>query len=279
MAKQKGSTRNGTGWMGEGYPFRTLPDYLQPGLDLAFVGINPGLYSVQRGHYFARLTSRFWPAFSASKLSERVRRELGTNTLRAEHDAELPRFGIGFTDVVKRPSANAADLNADDFKKWVPRLLEKLQRYRPRVACFHGLTAYRPFLDLALRCADRLPMLGHQPELVGAIRLYVVPNPSPANAHFTLIDQTAWYRPFHAHRPDCVVRPSGRVPGCCEAQRLSAIRASGMFGLSRVDGDSVCGKRISALCAPPTDVYSASWSRGTGGGEEGCGGSSAASHK
>ena len=49
------------------------------------------------------------------------------------------------------------------------------------------------FLDLALRCADRLPMLGHQPELVGAIRLYVVPNPSPANAHFTLTDQTAWY--------------------------------------------------------------------------------------
>jgi TDG/mug DNA glycosylase family protein len=193
MAKQKGSTRNGTGWMGERYPFRTLPDYLQPGLDLVFVGINPGLYSVQRGHYFARLTSRFWPAFSASKLSERVRRALGTDTLRAEHDAELPRFGIGFTDVVKRPSANAADLNADDFKKWVPRLLEKLQRYRPRVACFHGLTAYRPFLDLALRCADRLPMLGHQPELVGAIRLYVVPNPSPANAHFTLTDQTAWY--------------------------------------------------------------------------------------
>jgi TDG/mug DNA glycosylase family protein len=36
-------------------------------------------------------------------------------------------------------------------------------------------------------------MLGHQPELVGAIRLYVVPNPSPANAHFTLTDQTAWY--------------------------------------------------------------------------------------
>jgi len=75
------------------------------------------------------LTSRFWPAFSASKLSERVRRALGTDTLRAEHDAELPRFGIGFTDVVKRPSANAADLNADDFKKWVPCLLEKLQRY------------------------------------------------------------------------------------------------------------------------------------------------------
>jgi TDG/mug DNA glycosylase family protein len=193
MAKQKELTGNCTDWMGEVYPFRTLPDYLQPGLDIVFVGINPGLYSVQRGHYFARLTSRFWPAFSASKLSERVRRALGTDTLRAEHDAELPRFGIGFTDVVKRPSANAADLNGSDFKNWVPCLLEKLQRYRPRVACFHGLTAYRPFLNLALSSADRLPKLGDQPEFVGAIRLYVVPNPSPANAHFTLTDQTAWY--------------------------------------------------------------------------------------
>jgi len=95
--------------MDEGYPFRTLPDHLGPGFDLVFVRINPGLHSVQRGHYFARSTSRFWPAFSASKLSERVRRAIGTDTLRPEQYAELPCFGIGFTDVVKRPSANAAD--------------------------------------------------------------------------------------------------------------------------------------------------------------------------
>jgi TDG/mug DNA glycosylase family protein len=193
MAKQKKSTRNGVTWIGAGHPFRTLPDYLGPGLDLVFVGINPGLYSVQRGHYFARSTSRFWPAFSASKLSKHVRLALGTNSLRAEHDAELLRFEIGFTDVIKRPSANAADLNASDFEKWVPRLLEKLQRYAPRVACFHGLTAYRPFLKLALRSADQTPLLGQQTECVGATRLYVVPNPSPANAHFTLADQIAWY--------------------------------------------------------------------------------------
>jgi len=61
------------------------------------------------------------------------------------------------------------------------------------VACFHGLTAYRPFLKLALRCADRPPVLGPQPEVVGATRLYVEPNPSPANAHFTVTEQTAWY--------------------------------------------------------------------------------------
>ena len=48
-------------------------------------------------------------------------------------------------------------------------------------------------LKLALRRADRRPMLGPQAEVVGDTRLYVVPNPSPANAHFTLTDQTAWY--------------------------------------------------------------------------------------
>jgi TDG/mug DNA glycosylase family protein len=178
--------------MAERYPFRTLPDYLRLGLDLVFVGINPGLYSVQRGHYFARSTSRFWPALSASKLSQRVRLELGVGRLGAEHDRELLRFGIGLTDVVKRPSANAAALTASDFAKWSRVLLAKFRRYSPRVACFHGLTAYRPFLALALK-GDRRPVLGGQPEVIGITKLYVVPNPSPANAHFTIADQTAWY--------------------------------------------------------------------------------------
>ena len=175
------------------HPWPTLPDYLRHGLDLVFVGINPGLYSVARGHYFARSTSRFWPAFSRSRLSTPVRKALGLDVLLAEHDAALLRWGIGFTDVVKRPSANAAGLDTRDFAEWAPRLLTRIKRYRPRVACFHGLTGYRPFLRIALRREDVAPSLGPQPEVIGTTRLFVVPNPSPANAHFTLADQTAWY--------------------------------------------------------------------------------------
>jgi TDG/mug DNA glycosylase family protein len=171
----------------------TLPDYLQRGLNLVFIGINPGLYSVSRGHYFARTNSRFWPAFSASKLSHQVRSGLQVDILTPEHDSFLPRFGIGLTDVVKRPSANAGELAPSDFEKSVPVLMKKMKYYAPRVACFHGLTAFRPFLKIALKCLDRVPILGAQPECIGATRLYVVPNPSPANAHFTLADQTAWY--------------------------------------------------------------------------------------
>ena len=175
------------------YPFTTLPDHLGRGLDLVFIGINPGLYSVERGHYFARSTSRFWPAFSASRLSARVRERLGVDVLGPQHDGDLLGFGIGFTDVVKRPSANAAGLTPADFAEWAPRLLTRLKRYAPRVACFHGLTAYRPFLEIALRRNDHAPVLGPQPISIAATRLYVVPNPSPANAHFTVADQRAWY--------------------------------------------------------------------------------------
>ena len=55
----------------------SLPDLLQNELDVVFVGINPSLYSVAQGHYFARKTNRFWPALSRSILSESARRSLG----------------------------------------------------------------------------------------------------------------------------------------------------------------------------------------------------------
>ncbi len=176
----------------EKLPFRTLPDYLTPGLNVVLVGINPGLYSVEKGHYFARRQSRFWPAFSASRLSEPVRRGLGIVQLLPEHDEVLPRFGIGLTDVVKRPTANSSGLTEQDFQEWVPKLLEKIRQYSPKVVSFHGVTGYAPFARIAFARTERVK-LGAQAEPVGATRFYVVPNPSPANAHFNIETQRQWY--------------------------------------------------------------------------------------
>ncbi|MBI1734664.1 MAG: mismatch-specific DNA-glycosylase [Candidatus Rokubacteria bacterium] len=185
-------SRGGPRFRATRYPFVTLPDYLARGLDLVFVGINPGTYSVARGHYFARSTNRFWPAFSRSRLSLPIRRALGVDVLGPEHDRTLLDFGIGFTDVVKRPSANAAGVTPTDFAEWAPRLAQRIRRYRPRVACFHGLTAYRPFARIVLG-VDSPSVLGAQRDRLAETRLFVVPNPSPANAHFTVADQAAWY--------------------------------------------------------------------------------------
>jgi TDG/mug DNA glycosylase family protein len=181
---------------GRRYPFATLPDYLKAGLRLVFVGINPGTRSVARGHYFSSPNSRFWPAFSASRLAGPIRRALGVDALRPEHDARLLDFGIGFTDVVKRPSPNASGLTAGDVARWAPRCLARLRRCRPAAVCFHGRTAWAHFLRGAVGApaASRFALGPQAPvPALGATRCFVVPHPSGANAHDSLADLTAWY--------------------------------------------------------------------------------------
>jgi double-stranded uracil-DNA glycosylase len=171
---------------------QTLPDLLRPGLDLVFVGINPSLYSVAQGHYFARKANRFWPCFSRSILSERIRHALDVDRLEPHHDQLLRAYGIGFTDVVKRPTAKAAELARDEFAAGAAALLCKLERCQPRVACFQGMMGYRPFAAM-LRSTDENLALGLQPLILHGTLVFVVPSPSPANAHFTPAQQTEWY--------------------------------------------------------------------------------------
>jgi len=182
----------------------TLPDLLRPGLDLVFIGINPSLYSAAQGHYFARKTNRFWPAFSRSVLSEPARHVLGVDRLEPFHDAMLLDHGIGFTDVVKRPTARADELDAHEFANATRDLVAKLETFQPRIACFQGMMGYRPFIRIH---APTLPkpvlgeqLLGEQPIRLGRTRLFVVPSPSPANAHGSPVEQTAWYDRLAAAR-------------------------------------------------------------------------------
>ena len=168
-----------------------LPDLLRDGLDVVFVGINPSVYSAERGHYFARSTNRFWRAFSRSRLSRRAREAIGVALLAPEHDRLLLDHGFGFTDVVKRPTARAAEV-ARELPLGVAALAKKLERHRPRIACFHGITGYRP-LYRHLADGDAEPPLGPQDLRIGGTRLFLVPSPSGANAHATPAEQTRWY--------------------------------------------------------------------------------------
>jgi TDG/mug DNA glycosylase family protein len=177
----------------------TLPDLLRNGLDVVFIGINPSPYSVAQGHYFARKTNRFWPAFSRSTLSEPMRRALGVDRLEPRHDALLLDHGIGFTDVVKRPTARAGQLDPVEFADATRELVAKLETFRPRIACFHGMMGYRPFVRIHAPALAK-PELGEQPLRLGRTRLFVVPNPSPANAHASPEVQTAWYNRLAAAR-------------------------------------------------------------------------------
>ncbi len=165
--------------------FVTLPDHLREGLDLLFVGLNPSQYSAEVGHYFANPRNRFWPAFNLSGL---VNRKVG-----AEDDATLLEDGIGFTDVAKRPTPMGSGLRAGDFRQWAPVLKEKVLKFAPRLVCFHGLMAYKAYLQHGEGVKES-PQLGLQERSIGVSKVFVVPNPSPANAKYSLNDLADWYR-------------------------------------------------------------------------------------
>jgi TDG/mug DNA glycosylase family protein len=165
---------------------KTLPDYLRPGLDVVFVGINPGAYSASIGKYFATPQNRFWPAFNRSGLVDWGR------ALVPGDEARLNESGIGFTDLVKRPSNSASQLKAADFREWAPKTKLSLEKNAPLVICFNGITSFKWYMQYAERAKVAVE-LGRQAHVIGTSAVFVAPNPSPANAAFSLDVIAGWY--------------------------------------------------------------------------------------
>jgi len=163
----------------EPLPAKPLPDVVAADLDVLFCGINPSLMSAERGHHFARPGNRFWPALHLAGLTPR--------RLTPDEDGELPRYGLGVTNLVDRPTRAAAELSRAELGAGAVALAELVDRYRPRVLAVLGIGAYRLAFDRP-RAG-----LGEQPERVGPARTWVVPNPSGLNAHFQLPDLARLY--------------------------------------------------------------------------------------
>ncbi len=158
---------------------QTLPDYLRPGLDVVFVGANPGLVSAEKGHYYARKGNMFWPLLHESGLVSKA--------LTFADDSCVNQFGIGLTDLVQRATAGVSDLSRAEMAKGAQRLREKLLRYRPRVVCFNGKAIAEAFLDR--RCA-----LGLQPERWEGMLVYVMPSTSARTASYQRADKLRFFR-------------------------------------------------------------------------------------
>jgi TDG/mug DNA glycosylase family protein len=176
---------------------QTLPDYLGAELRLISIGLNPSLPSVRAGFYFANPRNRFWKALHGSTLlSTRYVPASGVERELVAHE------GIGFTDVVKRATRGAHELRAADYRTWAPVLEEKLRLHAPRCAWFHGKLAYRNFLRNASLTSHAV-VWGEQPVRIGTSIVFVTPNPSPANAAYSLEDLIAWYDRLAARLAEC----------------------------------------------------------------------------
>lgn len=65
--------------------------------------------------------------------------------LTADDDFGLMRFGIGFTNIVARPTKGSADLTRREIKQGCQILMEKIKKFRPKVAVFNGKLIYEVF--------------------------------------------------------------------------------------------------------------------------------------
>ncbi len=150
---------------------RLVPDVVADGLRVLFCGINPGLMTAATGHHFARPGNRFWPALHRSGFTPRL--------LAPSEQHELLSYGLGITNVVARATARADELTAEEYRQGGRELAVKVARLRPRWLAVLGVTAYRAAFD------DRKAAVGPQVKTIGESRVWVLPNPSGLNAHWT----------------------------------------------------------------------------------------------
>lgn len=159
-----------------------MPDIVGPGLQLLFVGINPGLISGATGHHFARPGNRFWPTLFGAGLTPRL--------FRPDEGSSLLELGIGITNLVTRTTATAAELSDDELRAGGVRLLELVERYRPEVVAIVGKGAYQTAFD------RRSVEIGPQTERLAGSEAWVLPNPSGLNAHYQLPQLIEAFRPL-----------------------------------------------------------------------------------
>lgn len=165
----------------------TLADFIAGDLAILSIGINPSLHAARAGFPFAFKRNRFWPALNASRLVNEIF-EPGI----AATEYLLQRYRIGFTDVVKRPTPGAGQLRAQDFADWAPVLAHKIMASKPTMLWFHGKLAVTGFCRSVLP-AQKTFSWGYQGFSILGTPCFVSPNPSPANASYSLQDIVASY--------------------------------------------------------------------------------------
>ena len=160
-----------------------LPDYLTPGLSIIFVGINPGLHSSKVGHHFAGPSNRFWKLlFDAG---------LVPHQMTYHDDGQLLRYGYGLTNLIAKPTSGVQDLTKADFLQGRDVLREKIERYQPAIVAILGISVARILVPEnrskgSAKQTTRTPVqTGFQPLTFAGSRMFVLPNPSGRNAHYS----------------------------------------------------------------------------------------------
>jgi double-stranded uracil-DNA glycosylase len=144
-----------------------LPDILDHGLVVVFIGINPSPMAAAIGHRFAGPSNRFWRVIHLAGFSPVL--------LRADQDRSLPQYGCGLISAIHRPTRRANDLSRTELAAAGDALRAKIERHRPKWIAFLGKGAYSAIM------ARRNTAWGHQGKTLGVARVWILPDPSGLN--------------------------------------------------------------------------------------------------
>lgn len=168
-----------------------LRDRLASPLDVLFVGINPGIRSALTGHHFAGYSNRFWKLLFDARLVPRPVTYLD--------DDVLPEWRLGITNLVPRPTRGIGDLRPNEYARGRQALIDKIEHTKPTVVALVGVTLAR-VLRHETRPAERGPIrLGLQPWRLASAPIFVLPNPSGRNAHYSYSQMLASFRFLHRY--------------------------------------------------------------------------------
>src|SRR5260221_14727165 len=160
-----------------------LPDILAQGLAVVFCGINPGLSAAAAGHHFVGRGHRLWRGIQLARFTP-------AETL-PRNDRTILQHRCGLTAVVKRPTARAEQLSAQEFVAAAAQIEQKITRCAPRFVAFLGKAAYSALSD------RREIAWGSQTAAFGGAAVWVLPNPSGRNRAFSLDQLVSAYRELY----------------------------------------------------------------------------------
>ncbi|KAG2736218.1 hypothetical protein G9P44_000308 [Scheffersomyces stipitis] len=143
------------------YPeqYKDVRPSLVENLTLLFIGFNPGMESSLQQHHYAHFSNLFWKLFNQSGLllqclgvldphylshnydNDELLQVLvkdGTTYAKPEHDYELIKYKIGFTDLILRCTRTAQELPMAEKLANVPRLIDEFNMSSSKHIVFIG---------------------------------------------------------------------------------------------------------------------------------------------
>lgn len=157
----------------------TLRDKVPRRAHTIFVGINPAIESARQGHYYAHPTNAFWRILSDSGIAPRK--------LTAKDDDWMVRNGFGFTDVAKRPTIGAGDLDRSEWIDLHSRLNQIMVKDTVRTMVFVSKYAARAFLGKPM--SHPIKYGEHRPYSEDGPSIWFVPSTSGQSYRDTTYDQ------------------------------------------------------------------------------------------